>query len=119
MHDCAAPQSVPTGLLLLAVHTDVPVVQDVVPFLQGLLCEQVSPAMHTTHFPVLQTRLAPQLVPSATAVPLSAHTDVPLLQVNVPLWQGLAGGVQAPPGVQAAQTPLSHTLFTPHDVPLG
>ena len=119
MHVCAAPQRNPTGLLLLAVHTDVPVMHDVVPFLQILLCMQVTPVMHTPHFPVLQTRLAPQLVPSATAVPLSAHTAVPLWQVNVPVWQGLSVGVQAPPGVQAAQTPLSHTLFVPHDVPLA
>lgn len=81
----AAPHRVPTGLLLLTVQTEDPVAQEVVPLVQGLLGVQVSPAVHETQLPVLHTRFVPQLLPSATDVPLSLHVAMPVLQVRVPL----------------------------------
>ena len=85
VHDCAAPHSVPTGLLPLSTQTEDPVAQEVLPSLQGLVGEQVIPAVQETQLPVLHTRFVPQLLPSATSVPLSVHTDVPVLQLSVPL----------------------------------
>ena len=40
-HDCPAPHSVPTGRFPLSTQTEVPVVQAVLPSLQGLVGEQV------------------------------------------------------------------------------
>jgi hypothetical protein len=42
---------------------------------------------------------------------------LPVLQVSVPVWQGLAVGVQAPPGVHDTQAPLLHTWLLPQVVP--
>ena len=85
VHDCAAPHSVPTGLLAFSTQTEDPVAQEVFPVLQGLVGEQVIPAMQETQLPVLHTRFVPQLLPSATSVALSVQTDVPVLQLSVPL----------------------------------
>src|SRR6185436_4018066 len=46
VHDWAAPHSVPTGLLPLATHTELPVVQDVVPSRQGSDAVHATPAVH-------------------------------------------------------------------------
>jgi hypothetical protein len=51
------------------------------------------------HQPDWQVRFVPQVVPSATGVPVSAHAGVPL-QVVTPVWQAFAG-VQAWPATQA------------------
>jgi len=118
VHDCASPHSVPIGLLPLSAQTEVPVAQEVRPSLQGLVGEQVTPAVQETQLPALHTRLVPQVFPSAARVPVSVHTDVPVLQLSVPVWQGLVG-VQAPPAEQATHAPLLHTWFVPQDVPLG
>jgi hypothetical protein len=45
---------------------------------------QATPAVHETQLPPEQTWLLPQLVPSATLVPVAAHTDEPLEQVVDP-----------------------------------
>jgi hypothetical protein len=41
------------------------------------------------------------------------------MQVSVPVWQGLAVGVQAPPGVHETQVPVLHTWLLPQVVPLA
>jgi hypothetical protein len=84
-HDCAAPHSVPTDLLVVVAQTDVPVVHEVLPFLHGLLGVQVRPAVQETQPPVLQTMFVPQVAPSASEVPLSVQTEVPVVQDSVPL----------------------------------
>jgi hypothetical protein len=118
VHDWAAPHSVPTGLLPLATHTEVPVMHDVMPSLHGSGGEHATPAAHATQLPVRQTRFIPQLVPLATDVPVSWQVGAPVEQVCVPVWQGLVG-VQAPPAVQSRHIPLLHTRLIPHAVPLA
>ena len=118
VHDWAAPHSVPTGLLPLVAHTDVPVAHDVRPTLHGSVGVQATPAVHGTQLPVRQTRFVPQLVPFATAVPVSWQLGAPVVQVSVPVWQGL-GGAQAAPDVHGLQTPSKHTRLVPHVAPFG
>jgi hypothetical protein len=119
VHDWAAPHSVPTGRLPLVTQTDVPVAHEVVPTLQGSDGVHVTPAVHGTQLPDRQTWFVPQLVPSASAAPLSWQVEVPVMQVSVPLWQGLLIGVQAPPAVHATQFPLLHTRLLPQAVPFA
>jgi hypothetical protein len=118
VHDCAAPHSVPVGLLMVVAQTDVPVVHDVLPYLHGLLGVQVRPAVQETQLPVLQTMFMPQVAPSASEVPASVQTALPVEQDSVPLWQGLVG-THDPPAAQATQPPLLQTMFGPQLVPFG
>jgi hypothetical protein len=112
------PQDVPPALFPLSTQTCDPVEHDVVPSLQGLPGWQALPAVQETHCPVLQTRFVPHDVPSESEVFASTHVDAPVLQLNVPAWQGLAG-VQLPPAVQVMHAPPEHTLLVPQDVPFG
>ena len=118
VHDCAAPHSVPTGWLPLVAHTEVPDAHDVTPSLHGSVGVQATPAVHGTQLPVRQTRFGPQLAPLATAVPVSWQVGAPVVQVSVPVWQGLLGA-QAPPAVHTTQDPLLHTRLLPHVVPFA
>lgn len=118
VHDWAAPHSVPTGLLPLVVHTETPVAHEVTPSLHGSDGVQATPAVHGTQLPVRQTWFGPQLMPLAIAVPVSWQVAVPVVQVSVPVWQGL-GGTQAPPGTQSRHIPLLHTRLTPHVEPFA
>jgi hypothetical protein len=117
VHDCAGPHTVPTGRLAYSTHWEVPVEQEVRASRQGLGGVHATPAVQETQLPALQTWFVPQLLPSASSVPVSVHTDVPVLQVSVPTWQGLVG-VHAPPAVQATQVPALQTWFVPQAVPL-
>jgi hypothetical protein len=74
--------------------------------------------VHETQLPVLQTRLVPQLVPSAWFRLVSVQVGAPVVQVSVPVWHGLVG-VHAPPAVQVAQAPLLQTMFVPQVVPFA
>ena len=116
LHTMLVPHDPPTATLPLATQVEVPVVQDVVPVLQGLDGEHANPDVHDVHTPPLQTRLVPHAVPSASEVVESLHTGAPVAQLNVPLWQVLVG-VQAVPLLQAAQAPALQTMAVPHDVP--
>jgi hypothetical protein len=120
VHDCAAPHSVPTGLLPLTTHTELPVEQEVRPTLHGSGGVHVAPAVHGTQLPVLHTWFIPQPVPLATAVPVSWQVALPVVQVSVPVWHGLVG-VQAPPAAHAMQAPLLQTRLglVPHVVPFA
>jgi len=118
-HDCAAPHSVPTGLSPLATHTGSPVEHEIVPSLQGSDGVHATPAVHGTQLPVLQTWFVPHVVPLASDVPASWQVGLPVMQVSVPLWQGLAVGVQLPPGVHETQMPPLHTWLLPHVAPFA
>jgi len=54
-HDCAAPHSVPTGLLPLVTHSEMPVAHEVVPTLHGSAGVQARPAVHGPQLPDLHT----------------------------------------------------------------
>ena len=49
---------------------------------------------------------------------MSWQVGPPVVQVSVPVWQGLVG-VQAPPAVHATQLPLLQTRLVPHAVPFA
>ena len=73
--------------------------------------------MHDTQVPALHTRFVPQEVPLATFAD-SAHTGTPVLQVVVPVRQGLPVTGQLVPTLQSPQTPVAlHTLSVPQLVP--
>jgi hypothetical protein len=119
MHDWAAPHGVPTGLLPLSTHSEVPLAHEVVPSLHGSSGVHMVPAVQGPQLPAWQTWLVPQLVPSGRAVPVSWQVEEPVVQVSVPVWQGLLVGVQGPPAVHGAQVPLLHTRLVPHGVPFA
>lgn len=48
---------------------------------------------------------------------VSLQTGVPVEQLSVPAWQGLAVGVHGAFIVHAPQTPFEQTWFIPHEVP--
>jgi hypothetical protein len=88
LHTMFVPHEAPTALLAPSIHADEPVVQDVVPTLQrlGFVVHPVRPGVHVAHVPALQKRLAvPHGDPSASDVPRSVHTAVPVAQERVPL----------------------------------
>ena len=75
--------------------------------------------MHATQAPALHTMLVPQLVPFWT-FPDSTHTGAPVLQVVVPVRQGLPATVQLAPTVQSPHAPAAlQTRLAPHAVPAG
>ncbi|MGC4086963.1 MAG: hypothetical protein QM756_03495 [Polyangiaceae bacterium] len=113
------PQLLPAALFPLSTHTELPVLHEVVPVLQALVGWQVTPAVHETQLPVLQTRLVPQLAPSAREVVVALHTGVPDEHDNVPVLHGLAVGVQVLPSAHATQAPAEHTLPVAQGVPFG
>jgi hypothetical protein len=118
VHDWPAPHNVPEPLLVVSVQTIVPVEHVVIPFLHGLAGWHAWPAVQDTQAPARQTRFVPQAVPSGWFAPLSVQTGLPVEQLSVPTWHGLAGG-HAVPAVQATQVPLAQTMFAPHMVPFG
>ena len=75
--------------------------------------------MHDAQLPTRHTRFVPQGVPSGWFDPLSLHVDAPVVQVSVPVWQGLLMGVQAPPLVHPMHVPALQTWFVPQGVPLA
>jgi hypothetical protein len=85
LHTMPVPHDVPAALLPLSMQTDAPVAHDVVPVLQELVGWQATPAAHETHCPVLQTRLVPHPVPSASDVLASVHVGAPVPHASVPL----------------------------------
>ena len=115
LHTLFVPHDVPSVAFPAVTQTEVPVEQDVIPILQGLVGWQLAPAVHEPHIPPLHTLFVPHDVPSAT-FPVSAQTAAPVTQEVAPVRQGLLGW-QLAPVVHAPQVPLSHTLFVPHVVP--
>jgi hypothetical protein len=102
------PHDVRSGALPVAVQTDCPVVQLVVPVWQTLLTEHAAPPVQAVHVPALQTSLDPHPVPLATFVPVSMHVAVPMAHARTPVWQALVG-VHTAPAVQEPHAPLLQT----------
>jgi hypothetical protein len=116
------PHVVPfgSGAAALSTQTEVPVEQDVIPVRHELaFVAQATPAVHGEQTPALQTRFAPQVVPSARAVPESMHVEDPLEHEDVPAKHGLGFPEQVSPAVQALQTPPLQTWSGPQVVPFG
>jgi hypothetical protein len=88
------PQLRPLGALPDSRPCEVPVVQLVVPVLQGLPVSHDTFAVQDEQVPLLHTRLVPQLVPLVTLRPVSVHSGVPVVQDRVPVWHRFIG-VQA------------------------
>jgi hypothetical protein len=84
------PHDVPSATFPDAAQTEVPVAQEVIPVLHGLLGWQVTFAVQAPQVPLSQTLLVPQDVPSATW-PVSAQTETPVVHDVAPVLQGLAG----------------------------
>ncbi len=113
------PQILPLALVSAfneSVQVEVPVLQEVVPRSQIFAGVQARLAVQATQAPTEQTKFGAQVVPLATAVPVSVQVKVPVLQEAVPMWQ-LFVGVQAPPAVQETQAPAEQTRFVPQVVP--
>jgi len=81
------PQGVPFGRIPISAQIGTPVLQLIAPARQRLEDIQVTPAVHGTHVPLLQTRFAPQTVPFM-AVADSAQTGTPVSHWVVPVRQG-------------------------------
>jgi hypothetical protein len=109
------PHAVPSMTFPVAMQTELPVEQDVMPVLHWLLGWQLAPVVQEMHAPPLQTLLFPHDIPSMT-FPVSAQAATPLMHDVAPVLQGLVGW-QLTFAVQAPQVPLSQTLLFPHDVP--
>jgi hypothetical protein len=93
-----------------------PVLHETIPVSHSFAREQVPPAAHGEHAPLLHTMSVPQLVPLGTLLPESLHTMRPVSQLYEPLWHGLVG-VQIPPVVHGPHTPLRHAMLLPHESP--
>jgi hypothetical protein len=117
LHTLFVPQVVPLATLPVSAHTDAPVTHDVAPVLHTLVGWQLTPPVHETQLPVLQTLFVPQVVPLARLLPVSEQL-IEGEQTVMPAWQAFAGA-QARPAVQATHTPVLHTMFVPHIVPLA
>jgi hypothetical protein len=100
-----APHEVPSGrLVVVSLHTGVPVEQSVVPAWQELGTVQLAPWVQALQVPFEQTMLVPQLVPSAL-LPESVQTGAPVAHRTIAVWQGLEE-VQLPPSAQLTHVPL-------------
>jgi hypothetical protein len=86
LHTMLVPHDVPFVTLPVSVQTGAPVSQTIAPVRHGLpLTVQVAPVWQVMQVPAtLHTLFVPQLVPAATAVPLSVQTGVPVEQASVP-----------------------------------
>ena len=114
LHTWLVPHVWPLATLPVETHTEAPVEQSVLPVWQLLATPpvvgvQATPAVHATQLPPEQTWLLPQLVPSATLVPVAAQTDDPEAHVVDPFWHTLPFGWQVVPVMHATQLPPLHT----------
>jgi hypothetical protein len=117
LHTRPLPQPSPAGLLPLSRHTKKPVSHELVPDLQALAGWHVCPSWQKMHCPERHTRFCPQLVPSASTRPSSAHCAVPVSQLSRPPWQGFCG-TQLPPPTHSTQLPSTQAP-PEHGVPLA
>jgi hypothetical protein len=91
--------------------------QTVLPPWHGLVGEHMAPAAQATQAPPIQTFPLPHCEPLA-AFPDSRHTGSPVLQVVVPVRQGLPGTTQADPATHATQAAVAlQTKSFPHELP--
>lgn len=116
-HCLPAAQVEPFATSPVALHTEAPVAQEVVPVLHGMFATgHAVPCVHE-HEPAAQARLAPQVVPLSTGVLVSVHTGEPVAHDWVPLWQIAFGGVQGVPSMQVTHDPDLQTWPWPHIFP--
>jgi len=126
LHTMFELQDVPGVLLVaLSTQTDDPVEHEVVPTLHGFgfVVHPARSGVHELQVPPLQNWVFVVLHadPSASGVPRSVHTAVPVAQDSIPLWQGLEG-VQAVPLLHATHAPALQTIPpvpAPQVIPLG
>jgi hypothetical protein len=88
------PHEVPSGWLCVPSQVGVPLAQTVAYTLQGSIVpgvgawpaapSQAPPVAQAAHAPVLQTRFAPQVAPSASGTFVSPHADAPVAQEVAP-----------------------------------
>jgi len=92
LHTRLVPHAVPSAIEVdVSWHTGAPLEHESLPVWQGLAGVQLAPSVHETQLAeLLQTWLVPQLEPAAL-LPLSVHTELPLLQLVAPVLQALAG----------------------------
>jgi hypothetical protein len=117
LHTLLIPHEVPFITFPVSAQTDVPVAHEVAPVRHAAAGVQVTPAVHETQVPPLQTLFVPQEVPFVT-FPLSTQTDVPVAHEIAPVRHAVAG-VQAAPAVQEPQMPPLQTLLVPQEVPFA
>jgi hypothetical protein len=94
------------------------VAHEVTPVWHGFEGVQARFALQATHCPPLQTWSTPQVVPFASAVPVSTQAWVPVAHEVTPAWHGFEG-VQAALAVQATHCPPLHTWSMPQPVPFA
>ena len=112
------PQVTPGATGVVSTQTGVPVVQEVVPFMQGFVGVHAVPLAQGRHWPLaVQTAPTPQVVPGGRK-PVSVQTGEPDPQAMVPpVEQGLPVE-QVAPAVQAVQAPDDEqTWSVPQEVP--
>ena len=86
------PQDLPAAAGPVSTHTGAPLVQSILPTLQGSARSQAMPALQATHSPVeLQTLSLPQVSPAARFRAASLHTGAAPAQSRVPSWRGSWG----------------------------
>jgi hypothetical protein len=115
------PQEEPFGALPDSMQTGAPVLHVVVPVRQALpVTAQLDPATQVTQVPVaLHTLSCPHAPPAGTFIPVSVQVGVVPVQVSVPVWQALPGGVHASPFTHALHIPSWQTMPVPHEVPFA
>jgi hypothetical protein len=116
------PHTVPSATFIALPQVAVPEEQSVVPVWQtlppGLHCV---PDWQAPHVPLLQTACIDprvQVVPFASC-PVCVQTAEPVLQLTVPVRQGLPPGRHDDPLLQATHPPSLHTSLVPQGWPLG
>jgi hypothetical protein len=112
-----AAQTIPSPAFPVALQTDVPEAQEVVPVLHGMPVGVQEVPCVQEQLPPLQARFVPQVVPLATGAFWSTQTGAPLAQDCAPTWQGALGGVQELFAAQGEQVPALQTIPLPHPVP--
>lgn len=115
LHTSPVPQAVPSGTgTPVSRHAGAPAAQLVRHTVQDPTGAVQS--TQATHAPALQTEPAPQLVPSASGVPVSVQIG-PGPQVSVPVSHGFAGTQE--PAAQRTQAPALQMPSVPQGVPSG
>jgi len=106
LHTWLVPHGVPAATLPVALHTALPVEQEVVPVPHGFpLGVHDAPAAHATQAPALHTMFCPHDVPSAAFVPVSLQAIPPSAHMIEPTLHGALDGTQGDPFAQAWQDP--------------
>jgi hypothetical protein len=92
LHTRLVPHAVPSATeVAVSWHTGAPLAHESLPVWQTLVGVQLAPLLQVTQLAeLLHTMPVPQLVP-AGLLPLSAHTELPVLHEVAPVLQALLG----------------------------